>query len=86
MRFDVGVMRGHQIYQALVALAFSAWVSHVTSIVSNDDDVNSDVVRRLRRHSLTSRRIRSINHSANGTLNGLHVNRRLPINVTKNWA
>jgi len=34
-------MRWHQIDQALVALAFSAWISHAPSIVRNDDDVKA---------------------------------------------
>jgi hypothetical protein len=33
-------MRWHQVYQALIALAFSAWISHLQSIVSYDDGVN----------------------------------------------
>jgi len=38
--FNVCLMRWHQVDQALVALAFSAWISHAASIVRCDDDVN----------------------------------------------
>ncbi|WP_204374260.1 hypothetical protein, partial [Pseudomonas aeruginosa] len=38
---NVCLMRWHQVDQALVALAFSAWVFHEPSIVRNDDDVNA---------------------------------------------
>lgn len=40
MRFDVGLMGRHQIDQALVALAFTAWISHAYIIVRTDGDVN----------------------------------------------
>lgn len=40
VRLDIGLMRRHQIDQALVALAFSAWISHAQIIDKSDDDVN----------------------------------------------
>ncbi|PAV65878.1 hypothetical protein WR25_15555 [Diploscapter pachys] len=40
VRLDVGLMRRHQVDQALIALAFPAWISHSPIIVKSDDDVN----------------------------------------------
>lgn len=44
MGLDVCLMRWHQVDQALVALAFSAWISHESSIVKNGDDVNGNAL------------------------------------------
>jgi len=46
-------MRWHQIDQALVALAFPAWISHAPSIVRNDDDVNGEPLNGLAKEMTT---------------------------------
>jgi hypothetical protein len=40
VRLNVRLVLGHQVDEPLVALAFSAWISHEVIIVIFDDDVN----------------------------------------------